>query len=78
VKSVRVYRPAERTIRGVEPLRVNKETAILTYVYSVNLLTPTGKLDSVRKERRISKCWAQCDGGWVLAFVQDFVLTRSK
>jgi hypothetical protein len=70
--SIRRYRPSELKIRNVELLRINKTTAILTYVYDVKLMTPDGKLNSVRSNQLISHCWAQRDGGWVLVFFQDF------
>jgi RNA polymerase sigma factor (sigma-70 family) len=71
VDSFRLYRPADLKIRDVELIRVGNATAILTYVYSVKLLLPSGELDGVRKDHRISKCWTQRDGGWVLVFTQD-------
>jgi RNA polymerase sigma factor (sigma-70 family) len=72
--SIQHYRPAELQIRDVELLRINEQTAILTYIYSVKLLTPSGELDGIRKNNRTSRCWVQRDGGWVLVFVQDLVL----
>jgi hypothetical protein len=74
VASVPRYRCKDIQIRKVELHRVSKDVAILTYVYSTNVYTASGTLDGVRRDHRISNCWAQRDGGWVLVSMQDIVL----
>jgi ketosteroid isomerase-like protein len=74
VDSVPNYRCSEIQIRDVELHRVTKQVAILTYIYSTRVLTPSGKLDGVRRDHRISYCWTQRDGGWVVVSINDIVL----
>ena len=73
-ESVRLFRSSELKIRDVELVRVSKETAILSYVYSVKLLSRGGELQADWTDHRTSRCWTQRDSGWVLVFVQDQTL----
>jgi RNA polymerase sigma factor (sigma-70 family) len=69
--AVKTHRPAEWHKRNASVVRVSKDTAVLTYIYSCKVLSPDGRLLQSRQNHRVSLVWAQRNGGWVLVYCHD-------
>jgi RNA polymerase sigma factor (sigma-70 family) len=74
LETYRTLRVVEWKIGDVEVVRAGGDSAILSYVYSCQVLSRDGVLLQVRRNRRTSNTWVQRDGGWVMVFAQEFVM----
>jgi RNA polymerase sigma factor (sigma-70 family) len=57
----------------VELFRLNDKAAVLSYKGQWNVVSKAGEV-LLRRNRRVSNCWVQRGGGWVIAFSQDMVI----
>jgi hypothetical protein len=71
VEADKRYRCSDWTIRDAEVVRVSKDVAVLSYVYSCKILSSTGQLLGTRKDHHVMYVWANRRGGWVIVFCHD-------
>ncbi len=71
IESVKDRRVADWRIRDVAVVRLSKDAAVLTYIYSCKVLSPQGRVVETRQDHRVSFAWAQRNGGWVLVYSHD-------
>jgi RNA polymerase sigma factor (sigma-70 family) len=71
VEAVKTHRPADWKKRDVDLVRVGKDGAVLTYIYTCKVLSEGGTVLQTRQNHRATLVWAQRDGGWVLVFCHD-------
>jgi RNA polymerase sigma factor (sigma-70 family) len=71
IEAVKNHRPIGWQIRDVDVVRVGKDAAVLTYIYSCKVVSPDGRLLQTRKNHRATLVWAQRHGGWVLVYGHD-------
>ena len=57
----------------VELVRLDDKAAVLSYKGQWKVVSKEGEV-LLRRNRRVSDCWVQRGGGWVIAFSQDIVI----
>jgi hypothetical protein len=57
----------------VELVRLNDKAAVLSFKGQWKVVSKEGEV-LLRRNRRVSYCWVQRGGGWVIAFSQDIVI----
>jgi RNA polymerase sigma factor (sigma-70 family) len=71
VRGVRAARiSADYKMSDMELIRLNEKAAIISYKGEWKVLSKDGDV-LVKRNRRVSTCWVQRGGGWVIAFSQD-------
>jgi hypothetical protein len=68
VEAAKHLRVTDWKVRDADVVRVSKDAAVLTYIYSCKVVTPEGRLIRTNQDLRATQVWAQRDGGWVLVF----------
>jgi RNA polymerase sigma factor (sigma-70 family) len=71
VASCHRYRLKDWKIADPTVVRVNKDSAVLTYLYDCKVMTADGELDETREGYRVTYVWTLRDGGWVVVFCHD-------
>jgi hypothetical protein len=71
VRGVRAARlSADYKMSDMELIRLDEKAAIISYKGEWKVLSKDGDV-LVKRNRRVSTCWVQRGGGWVIAFSQD-------
>jgi len=68
---LKAVRTGKVTFQDVEIVRVNKDTAIVTYRADRTAVTPGGRFLFERRNCRISNTWVRREGRWVVVFCQE-------
>jgi hypothetical protein len=63
----------EFKMTDVELVRLDDKAAVLSYKGQWKVVSKEGEV-LLRRNRRVSACWVQRGGGWVIAFSQDIVI----
>jgi len=63
----------EFKMTDVELVRLNDKAAVLSFKGQWKVVSKEGEV-LLRRNRRVSYCWVQRGGGWVIAFSQDIVI----
>jgi RNA polymerase sigma factor (sigma-70 family) len=71
IESVKDRRATDWKMRDVDVIRVGRDAAVMTYVYSCKEYTLDGRLMRTRQDHRITLVWEQRKGGWVLMYAHD-------
>ena len=64
---------ADYKMRDMELIRLDEKAAIISYKGEWKVLSKDGDV-LVKRNRRVSTCWVQRGGGWVIAFSQDMAI----
>jgi RNA polymerase sigma factor (sigma-70 family) len=76
VNGVKHQRYTDATIRDVEVQEIGKDVAVLTYVFSCQMLSLSDGAVEVYRNHHVSCIWARRDGAWVLVYCQDIGESR--
>jgi RNA polymerase sigma factor (sigma-70 family) len=66
--------PVDWTKRNVEVHLVNKDVAIVTYLYDCKIVLNNGTLVQNYRDRRLSMTWANRKGSWVVVFSHETIM----